>query len=77
MTGIETLARRLVRDVFHYTGGKPMRWVSVGSVAHRMMEIDANAVLESIELARAKGWLNVEGDHTVCLTEAGRRMLMD
>jgi hypothetical protein len=73
----ETLARRLVRNVFQYTGGRPMRWVSVGSVAHRMMEIDADAVLKSVELARAKGWLNVEGGHSVCLTDVGRRLIMD
>lgn len=70
----ENLSRRIVRDVYAATAGKPMEWVPVETITRRMMLNDEVMVGAAIELARRKGWLDFAGGHSICLTEEGRRM---
>lgn len=74
VTYSENLARRIVRDVYAFTSGKPMEWVPVETIARRLSLSDEVMVNQSIELARRKGWLDFAGGHSICLTEEGRRM---
>jgi len=68
------LSRRIVRDVYAFTRGKPMQWTPVETIARRLALSDEVMTGQAIELARRKGWLNFAGGHSICLTEEGRRM---
>lgn len=62
----EILARHLVVALHKATKGQPQAWRSIGGLAGVS---DA-----TIKFGVDKGWLLVEGDHSVCLTDAGRRL---
>jgi Mn-dependent DtxR family transcriptional regulator len=68
------LSRRIVREVYAYTAGRPMRWAPVQTIARRLSLSDEAMTGQAIELARRKGWLDYAGGHSICLTEEGRRM---
>lgn len=74
LPGHETLSLRIVRDVDNNTGGKAMQWVPVATIARRLVPRDAAAVDKATELARANGWLLLEGGHSVALTDVRRSL---
>lgn len=72
---VDLLAHRIVRDVAYYTRGKAILWVPVQTIAHRLMLRDEAVLDQALEFAHAKGWVDVEGGHSVCLTAAGQSFL--
>jgi hypothetical protein len=74
MSRDEILARRIVRDVWAYTGGQAGRWAMLHSIARRLVLRDQQEVDRAVKLAEAHGWLELNGLHSVRLTEAGRSL---
>ena len=68
----DRMARRLLvaaqRAIAHKNPGS---WVMTYDVAD---SLGLNDVDEAVRLAAANGWLEVEGGHSVRLTDAGRRL---
>lgn len=65
---IESLAVQLVRAVYNATDGRSMQWRSLEG-----LDLPESAAVVSYAVSR--GWLMVQGEHSVCLTEAGRRIV--
>jgi hypothetical protein len=65
----ESLAVQLVRALYDATNGLPMQW--------RMLEELDGATTDAIEFAVARGWVRVEGGHSIALTETGRQLAKD
>lgn len=65
----EALALHLMRALYDTTGGRPMQWRSLAGIS------DAPETREAVQLAVDRGWLLVEGGHSVCLTDQGRQVL--
>ncbi len=63
----ETLALYLVRALYNATDGRPLHW-------RMSAEIDG-ATTDAIAFAVARGWVIVEASHSICLTDAGRRLV--
>jgi hypothetical protein len=63
----QELALQIVRSVYFATDGQPMRW--------RMLSGIRGATAEAVIYAVQQGWLKLEGNHSVCLTEEGRRLI--
>jgi predicted sugar kinase len=63
----ETLALHLVRSLYDATEGTPQAWRSLAGLGKGS---DSEAV---VQYAVDRGWLLIEGGHSVCLTDAGRR----
>jgi hypothetical protein len=63
----ESLALQLVRALYDSTDGLAQQW--------RMLEEFPGMTAEAIELAVARGWMIVEAGHSICLTNAGRRLV--
>ena len=68
----DRMARRLLvaaqKAAAHKTPGS---WVMSYDVAD---SLGVNDVDDAVRLAAAKGWLEVDGGHSVRLTDAGRRL---
>jgi hypothetical protein len=67
-------ARLLVTNIARLTRGQPMKWVSLHEVTGHL---DQAAAVHAVSVAEAKGWLTIEGGHSVCLTEKGRTLIED
>jgi hypothetical protein len=63
----ESLAVQVVHALFNSTGGRPLEW--------RMLEELDGATTDAIEYAAARGWVAIQGSHSICLTDAGRRLV--
>ena len=63
----ETLALYLLHALYHATGGKPQEW--------RMLEELDGMTAEAIVFAVARGWVVVQGGHSIFLTDVGRRLV--
>jgi hypothetical protein len=63
----ETLALHLVCALYDSTDGLPQQWC--------MLEDLDRATTDAIEFAAARGWEIVQGSHSICLTDAGRRLV--
>ena len=63
----ETLALHLVRALYETTDGRPQKW-------RNLEELDV-ATTDAIEFAVARGWVVVQAGHSICLTDAGRRLV--
>jgi photosystem II stability/assembly factor-like uncharacterized protein len=63
----ETLALHLVRALYETTDGRPQEW-------RNLEELDV-ATTDAIEFAVARGWVVVQAGHSICLTDAGRRLM--
>jgi hypothetical protein len=63
----ESLAVQLVRALFNSTGGRPHEW--------RMLEELDGATTDAIEFAAARGWVVVQGGHSIYLIDAGGRLV--
>lgn len=66
-TEIEKTARHLVRALYRATDGRPQQWRMLAGFA------DMAEAQEAVQHAVDQGWMLVEGGHSVCLTDAGRR----
>jgi hypothetical protein len=62
----EKYARHLIRRLYEATDGKPRQW--------RMMSV-AGSDNAALALAVKRGWIAVEGGHSVCLTDEGRNVV--
>jgi hypothetical protein len=65
----EPLAVQLVRALYDAPDGRPMQW--------RKIEQLDGATTDAVEFAAARGWVQLEGAHSVALTEAGRQLAKD
>jgi hypothetical protein len=63
-TEIETLALQILRSLYVATEGQPMQW--------RMLSGIEGAIEEAVLYAVEQGWLDLEGNHSVRLTDQGR-----
>jgi hypothetical protein len=63
----ETSALRPVRVLYAATGGRPQQWRMLASLG--ATEADAAGIAYAVE----KDWLLIESEHSVCLTDVGRR----
>jgi hypothetical protein len=63
----ETLALHLVHVLHEATGGQPQKW-------HMLAAVDGMTA-EAIVFAAARGWVLVEAGQSICLTDAGRRLV--
>ena len=61
----ENLALHLARALYDSPGSLLGHW--------RMPEELDRRTAEAILFAVARGWVVVQGDHSICLTDAGRR----
>ena len=61
------LARHVTRALYEATDGQPRRW--------RMLSAIPDATAASVLFAVDQGWLELEGAHSACLTEEGRRLV--
>ncbi len=61
------LAQYVVRAVYEATDGQPGKW--------RMLSGIRGATADAVLCAVEQGWLELEGNHSVCLTEGGRRLM--
>jgi adenosyl cobinamide kinase/adenosyl cobinamide phosphate guanylyltransferase len=59
----EELARHILKRVYEHTDGRPMEWRTL--VTNKTGEA-------AVELAVDNGWLLVDGNKGVCLTDKGR-----
>jgi hypothetical protein len=64
----ETLALHLVRAVYNATDGQPMQWRSLEG-------LDVPETNAAVRYAVTRGWMKVQGGDSVCLTDAGRRIV--
>jgi hypothetical protein len=65
---IETLALHLVRAVYNATNGQQMQWRSLEG-------LDLPESADAVRYAVTGGWILVQGEHSVCLTGVGRRIV--
>ena len=65
----ESLGVQLVRALSDAPDGRPMQW--------RKIEHLDFATTDAIEFAAARGWVQIEGGHSIALTEAGRLLAKD
>lgn len=69
---VDWMARRLLVAAQKATAHKnPGSWLITYDVAD---SLGLNDVGNAVRLAAANGWLEVEGGHSVRLTDAGRRL---
>jgi hypothetical protein len=59
-------ARKLVKSLHKATKGKPMHW---------RMIIGLSAKQSAVDYAVEKGWIIVEEEHSVCLTDKGAALV--
>ena len=64
----EKLARHIVASLYDATDGRPQQWRSLAGISETV------ATKAAVQLAVDRGWLLIEGGHSVCLTDAGRRL---
>jgi hypothetical protein len=63
----EILALHLVRALYDSTGRRPQVW--------RMLEKLDGVTADAIVFAVARGWVVVQSGHSICLADAGRRLV--
>jgi hypothetical protein len=69
----EALARRIVRDMWNYTGGLPGRWVPLMIIEERLAMQDESATTAALQFAIEKLWLEEFGGYnSIRLTDVGR-----
>jgi hypothetical protein len=63
----EPQALDLLRALYDSTDGLPQQW--------RMLEELGGATNGAAIYALTRGWIVIEGGHSICLTDAGRRLV--
>lgn len=64
----EKLARHIAASLYETTAGRPQQWRSLAGIS------ESNLTEAAVQLAVDRGWLLIEGGHSICLTDAGRRL---
>ena len=64
---MERLARHIVASLYNATDGQPQQWRSLAGIS------ETAETKATVQLAVDRGWLLIEGGHSICLTDAGRR----
>jgi len=64
----EALAVHLVRAAYNATDGQPLQWCSFEG-------LDVPETVEALHYAVTQGWLMMQDGDSVCLTDAGRRIV--
>jgi hypothetical protein len=70
----ESLARRIVLDMMIYTRGQLRRWVPVQTIERRLELTDEKVTDAALTVAIEKGWLLLKADHSIGLTDSGRKL---
>ena len=60
----EAFARHLLRALYYATDGRPCWW----SLPPNLNDVTKDAIAHAVD----RGWMLLEGNHSVYLTEAGR-----
>ena len=63
----ESLALHIMRALHDATDGRPMQWRALAGIS------DSSETREAVQHAVDHGWLLIEGGHSVCLSDEGRR----
>ena len=71
---LDALAIRFCKALAADTGTRPMQWRSIVPIGIRARIRDEKERSAVVAHAVAAGWLEVEGGHSVMLTDAGRRL---
>lgn len=65
---VEKLARHIVNSLYETTEGRPQQWRSQVGIS------ETAETKAAVQLAVDQGWLLIERGHSLCLTDAGRRI---
>lgn len=65
----ETLARHIVQALSVASGGRLQAWRSILELTDTIAGAEA-----AVQLAAEKGWVLIEGGHSVALTDEGRKL---
>ena len=65
---LDALARYVTRAVYESADGQPRRWRTLSTIP--------GATAASVLYAVDQGWRELEGAHSACLTEEGRRLMV-
>jgi hypothetical protein len=64
----QALAQRIVRTLYIDTDGAPRQW--------RMLSSFPGATVEAVMYALESGWIELKGDHSIRLTDEGKRLVI-
>jgi hypothetical protein len=64
----EILARHILQTIYIATDGRPGQW--------RMLSAIEGVTVSVVMYALNRGWVELRGNHSVCLTEVGRRLVL-
>ena len=67
---IEIMALHLMQSLYKATDGRPMQYRALSGF------YEAAETKAAVQLAVDRGWLLLEGGHSVALTDAGRRQAL-
>jgi hypothetical protein len=62
------LARHILQTIYIDTDGRPGQW----RMLSRIEGVTASAVMYAVD----RGWIELQGNYSVCLTEVGRRLVL-
>ena len=65
-----------MRDLQAFTGGDISRWAMVHSIARRLELRDHDLIDRAIVYAHECGWIEIQGLHSVKLTDLGQRLFV-
>lgn len=60
----QTFACHLVRALYYATDGKPVWW----SLPKNLNDVTKGAIAHAVD----RGWMLLDGSHSVCLTDLGK-----
>ena len=64
----KALAQHIVRQLYVATDGIPRQW--------RMLSSFQGASVGAVMYAVKSGWIELEGNHSISLTDEGRRLML-
>jgi hypothetical protein len=64
----KALAQHIVRTLYLATDGTPRQW--------RMLSSLPGATVEAVMYALKSGWIELKGDHSIRLTDEGKRLVI-
>jgi hypothetical protein len=64
----ETLARHILQTIYIDTDGQPGQWRMLSGIEG----VTASVVMYAVN----RGWVELRGNHSICVTEVGRRLVL-